>query len=93
MLDEHYGMVMTFNALSKKLYSLKQGMGENVAEFGMCLSQQVQILQMEYPAEFNKNMRKRCSGTASMKALTLSINKHWPTKLMGKILSPILNCS
>ena len=41
MLDEHYGVVMIFNALSKELYSLKQGMGENVAEFRVCLSQQV----------------------------------------------------
>ena len=49
MLDKHYGVVMTFNTLSKKLYSLKQGSGENVAKFGMCLSQQVQILQLEYP--------------------------------------------
>ena len=32
-LDEHYGMVMTFNAHSKELYSLKQGSRENVAEF------------------------------------------------------------
>ena len=39
--------MLTFDALSKELYSLKQGMGENVAEFGMHLSQQVQILQME----------------------------------------------
>ena len=44
MLDEHYGDVMTFDALSKEVYSLKQGMGENVAEFGVCLSHQVQIL-------------------------------------------------
>ena len=43
-LDEHYGVIMTFDALSKELYSLKQGMGENMAEFGVCLSQQVQIL-------------------------------------------------
>ena len=48
MLDEHYGVVMTFDALSKELYSLKQGMGENVAEFRVILSQQVQILQTEY---------------------------------------------
>ena len=27
MLDEHYGVMMTFDALSKELYSLKQGMG------------------------------------------------------------------
>ena len=54
MLDEHYGVVMTFDALSKELYSLKQGMGENVAEFGVCLSQQVQILQMEYPSRIQQ---------------------------------------
>ena len=48
-LDEHYGVVMTFDALSKELYSLKQGMGENVADFRVCLSQQIQILQTEYP--------------------------------------------
>ena len=33
MLDEHYGIMMTFDALSKELYSLNQGMEENVAEF------------------------------------------------------------
>ena len=48
-LDKHYGVMMTFNTLNKELYSLKQGMGEHVAEFGVCLSEQVQILQMEYP--------------------------------------------
>ena len=37
-LDKHYGIVMTFNALSKELYSLKQGSGENVAKFGFHLS-------------------------------------------------------
>ena len=31
-LDEHYGMAMTFDALSKELYSLKQGSGENMAK-------------------------------------------------------------
>ena len=41
MLDEHYGVMMAFNALSKELYSIKLGMGENVAEFGVHLSQQV----------------------------------------------------
>ena len=34
--------------LSKELYSLKQGSGENITEFGEHLSQQVQILQSEY---------------------------------------------
>ena len=43
-----YGGVMMFNTLGKELYSLKQGSGENVAEFKVCLSQQVQTLQSEY---------------------------------------------
>ena len=54
MLDEHYGVMMTFDALSKELYSLKQGMGENVAVFRVCLSQQVQILQTEYPGRIQQ---------------------------------------
>ena len=33
MLDKHYGVVTIFNTLSKELYSLKQGSGENVARF------------------------------------------------------------
>ena len=49
MLDEHYGVVMMFDALSKELYSLKEGLWEKVAEFRVCLLQQVQILQLEYP--------------------------------------------
>ena len=49
MLDEQYGVVMMLDALSKELYSLKQGSGKNVAEFSVHLSQQVQILQSEYP--------------------------------------------
>ena len=38
MLDEHYGIVMMFDAFSKEIYSLKQGSGGNVAEFQVCLS-------------------------------------------------------
>ena len=47
-LDKHYSMVMMFDTLSKELYSLKQGSRENVAKFRVYLSQQVQILQLEY---------------------------------------------
>ena len=46
--------MIIFYALSKELYSLKQGMGENVAEFGVCLSQQVQILKTEYPGKIQQ---------------------------------------
>ena len=54
MLDEQYGVMMIFDTLGKELYSLKQGMGENVAEFGVCLSQQVQIVQMECPGRIQQ---------------------------------------
>ena len=53
-LDEHYGMVMMFGALSKELFSLKQGSRENVAKFGVHLFQQVQILQSEYPGRIQQ---------------------------------------
>ena len=43
MFDD-YGVVLTFNALSKELYSLWQGTEENVAKFRVQLSQQIQIL-------------------------------------------------
>ena len=49
ILDEHYGMVMTFDTLSKELYSLKLEAGENVAKLGVWLLQQIQILESEYP--------------------------------------------
>ena len=43
--NKHYDIEMTFDALHKELYSLKQGSGKNIAEFGVHLSQQLQILQ------------------------------------------------
>ena len=48
MLDKHSGVMMIFDTLRKELYSLKQGM--ECWEFGVCLSQQVQILQTRYPS-------------------------------------------
>ena len=64
MLDEHYSVVLTFKALSKELYSLRQGLGENVGDFGVHLSQQVQILQSDYPGriqpEHVEEMRHYC---------------------------------
>ena len=92
-LDEHFGVMMIFNALSKELYSLKQGMGENVAEFRVCLSQQVQILQMEYPGRIQQEYVEEVKLDNFYEGLSLSIIECWPTKWMGKILLPILNCS
>ena len=73
--------VMGFDALSKELYPLKQGLGENVAEFQIHPSQQVQILQTEYLSRiqqehveemkwdcFYEDLRKmwECQGRLSM---------------------------
>ena len=54
MLDKHYGVIMMFDALSKELYSLRQGLSEKIAVFGVHLSQQVQILQLEYPGRIQQ---------------------------------------
>ena len=53
-----------FNVLSKELSSLNKGLGENIAEFGVQMSQQVQILQLEYPgriqSEHMEEMKHDC---------------------------------
>ena len=54
MLDKLYSIMMTFNAVSKELYSVKQGMGEKMAEFVVHLFQQIQILQMKYPSRIQQ---------------------------------------
>ena len=54
MLDEQYGVIMTFNALSKELYLFKQGSSKKIAEFGVHLSQQVQTLQSQYPGRIQQ---------------------------------------
>ena len=58
-LDKHYGVMMTFNALSKELYSLRQGTEENVAKCRVHLSQQGQILQIEYPSRIQQGHWRR----------------------------------
>ena len=69
MLDKHYGMVITFSALNKELYSLKQGSGENVAEFRVHLLQQVQILQLEYPGRIQQEHMEEMKQDHSYKGL------------------------
>ena len=58
MLGKHYGVIMTFNALSKELHSLKQGSSKNIAEFRVHLLQQVQILQSGYPGRIQPEHMK-----------------------------------
>ena len=48
-----------FDTLSKELYSLKQGLGENVAKFKVHLFQQVQILLVRVQG---KDSAQTCGG-------------------------------
>ena len=80
MLDEHYGMVMMFDTLSKDLCSLKQGSRANVAKYRVCLLQQVQILQSDYPGRIHRGMWRRCNKIISMRVWTPNISASWPTK-------------
>ena len=93
VLDEHYGIMMTFDALSEELYSLRQGTGEYVAEFRVHLSQQVQILQMEYPSRIQQEHVEEIKWDHFYKNLS---PKHWwmlPISSIGETLSPIPSCS
>ena len=69
MLDEYYGMMMTFDALSREFYSPKQGSIENVAEFRVHLSHQIQILQSEYPERIQQEHVKEMKGDHFYKGL------------------------
>ena len=48
MLDEHYGVVMTFDVLNKELYMLHQGYQEGMSEYGMWLAWHIWIIQTEF---------------------------------------------
>ena len=48
-LDKYYGVIQSFDSLSKELYALQQGVQELVAKFGIRLTEQVQILGDKFP--------------------------------------------
>ena len=56
MLDEHYGMVMTFDTFARRSIPSSKVPGRiwPSAKFGVCLAQQVQILQSEYPGRIQQ---------------------------------------
>ena len=49
MLDEHYRVVMMFDAMNKELYMLHQGYQEGMSEYGVWLAWHVWIIQTEFP--------------------------------------------
>ena len=93
MLDEHYGIVMSFDTLSKELYSLKQGSGKTITEFRVCLLQQVQILQLEYLGRIQQEHVEEMKQDHFYEVWTLNTNKCRPIKLTVNILPDTLTCS
>ena len=91
MLDEHYSIVMMFNTLSKELYSHKQDSGENVAEFRVCLSQQVQILQSEYPGRIQQEHVEEMKKDHFYKGLNPKYQHIFAHKVNGKHLASYSN--
>ena len=75
---------MTFDTLSKELYSLKQGSGENVAKFGVCLSQQVQILQLEYLGRIQQEHIEEMKQDCFYKGLSLEYQWMLAHKVNGE---------
>ena len=93
MLDKHYGVVMTFHALSRELYSLKQGLSENVAKFSIHLLQHVQILQSEYPRRIQPEHLEEMKCDCFYGVLILNKGKCWFTYWMLSSQLATLACS
>ena len=84
MLDEHYNVVMTFNTLSKELYSLRKGSSKNIAELRVCLLQQVQVLQSEYPGRIQLEPLEEMKHDCFYKSLTLEYRQMLAHKVDGE---------
>ena len=92
-LDEYYGVVMTFNTLSKELYSLKQGSSKNVFEIGVCLSQQDQILKLEYLGRIQPEHLEGMKCDHLYEGHNPENDKCWLIKWMVGIQLATLTCS
>ena len=68
---------MMFDGVSKELYSLKQGLSKDIAQFRVHLLQQVQILQSEYPGRIQPEHIEEISKTISMVVLVLTAGECW----------------
>ena len=82
-----------FDALSKEVYSLKQESWKDMAEFGVHLSQQVQILQFKYPGSIQQDHVKEMEWDYFYKGLNPEYDECWPIMLMESIWTDTLTCS
>ena len=52
MLDEHYNNVKALDALNQELFQMRMADKETVSDWGVCLSQHLQILAASFPNRF-----------------------------------------
>ena len=52
ILDEHYNNVKALNALNQELFQMRMADKETVSDWGVCLSQHLQILSASFPDQF-----------------------------------------
>ena len=52
ILDEHYNNVKALDALNQELFQMRMADKETVLDWGICLSQHLQILAASFPDHF-----------------------------------------
>ena len=52
ILDEHYNNVKALDALNQELFQMRMADKETVSDWGVCLSQHLQILVASFPNRF-----------------------------------------
>ena len=52
ILDEHYNNVKALDALNQELFQMRMANKETMSDWGICLSQHLQILAASFPDRF-----------------------------------------
>ena len=93
MLDKHCGLVMTFNALSKELYSSSKVPGRMWPSLRCTCCSRFRYFSQSTWEGFNRRGWRRWSEIVSMRAWTSNIGACWPTKWMVNTLLATPTCS
>ena len=92
MLDKHYGVIMTFDALSKECYSLKQGLNKNMS-LGYIFCSRSRYSSQSSQEGSSQNTWERQSAIGYVRVLIPNTSKYWLIKWMVSTLLATLACS
>ena len=56
ILDEHYNNVKALDTLNQELFQMRMADKETVSDWGVCLSQHLQIMAASFLTDFLRNM-------------------------------------